>query len=97
MTVGIDYDGTWTAAPAFWREVVALAPRFGVGFVLVTNRGPNMPVESGLPMPVVYANGRPKRQAAAKAGWDVQVWVDDYPHLVDLGHGSEVARGLGLP
>lgn len=95
--IALDYDGTWTAHPALWRDFVLLCAAKGIPVVVVTNRGPEMPIGESLPVAVVYAAGRPKREAAEKHGHPVAIWIDDYPHLVDFGAGHPVTLAMGLP
>lgn len=95
--IAIDYDGTWSSYPELWRDFVVLCKARNIPVIVVTNRGPETPIRETLPIPVVYAAGAPKRGAAVAAGHAVTIWIDDFPHLVDLGHNHPVAIGLGLP
>lgn len=96
MLVAIDFDGTFAADPDFWRCVVELGRSRGHSFVLVTGRGDHVmrsdpsrhwgdevrQTVNGL-LPIVFAgHDRTKRQAAAEAGFQPDVWVDDYPESV---------------
>lgn len=96
MIIGLDWDNTYTRRPDFWFDFVGLCTLFQVKVIIVTNRGPEFPCERP-PVTVVYANGQPKRQAAKAAGYHVDIWIDDFPHLVDFGAGHPAATALGLP
>lgn len=95
MLIGVDLDGTFAADITTFRKVVTLFHSAGHQCVLVTNRGPeDARVVEGLVeglMPIIYANGVPKRDAALAGGFDIHIWIDDNPVLVDFG-----APGLAL-
>lgn len=86
MIFGLDYDGTFTADPDLWRRFIADAQRCGHSVVCVTGRKalPDYSREPRLPdsVPVVLAGDQWKRHAAAKAGFAVNVWIDDMPEMV---------------
>lgn len=95
MLIAVDFDDTFTADPEFWRQVVALGKARGHSFVCVTGRsdrpmlsdptrhwGDEVREAIGDLMPVVFAGSGWKRDAAAKAGYGVDVWVDDHPEWV---------------
>ena len=84
-TVAVDWDGTITAHPALWAEVIQVFQRHEATVIIITNRPAAWPVEQDLGIPVLYAAGRPKRAVAAEAGYNVHWWCDDLPILVDLG------------
>lgn len=88
MTFGIDFDGTFAAAPDLFRIFVERGRRMGHDFVLVTQRTEDFRqgVEDvcGSLLPIVYAGGMTKRAAAARKGWKVDVWIDDNPQSVDM-------------
>lgn len=89
MIIAIDYDETWTAFPGLWRDFVASCRQRGITVIIVTNRSMDMhigdPGKFGVEA-VVYANGRPKREAAHLHDFNVDIWIDDLPHLVDFGY-----------
>lgn len=85
MIVAFDFDGTWTRDPVAWRNVVALFKARGHTCILVTGRsdedafGAEVKREIGRTMPVVFSGGGWKKEAAARAGYEVDIWVDDQP------------------
>lgn len=86
MTIGIDFDGTWTEDPALWRDFTLAAMRKGHRVVMVTARrewAPDMQ-RHGIPgtMQIIYTNHQLKEQAALKAGVRVDVWIDDTPGMI---------------
>jgi len=89
MTLGLDFDGTWTLDLFFWNDFVELAERkYGHKVVMVTGREKwtEDMARYRLPpsLPIVYAGLKtPKREAALAAGFRVDVWVDDMPWMVD--------------
>lgn len=83
MLISLDYDNTYTADPNFWDQVVNIGRASGHEFVCITGRRePPGTHERRIPMTVVCAGGTYKRHAAAKAGFAVDVWIDDMPQLI---------------
>lgn len=92
MIISIDYDDTWTADPEGWAQVVKLLRDRGHTVIGVTNRFDlprytEAPKRDMLPhvSAIVFAGPLPKRQAAKHYGYDVDIWIDDYPSAVDSG------------
>jgi hypothetical protein len=94
MLIAIDYDDTFTADPELFKMFVELGKARGHSFVCVTARrdgpcefrGPHRGDQvreamKGL-MPIVFAKHDYKHEAAVKAGYYVDVWVDDHPEWV---------------
>jgi len=84
-TIAIDYHGTYSEDLDGFRVVVKLLQSRGHTCVLVTgiNDGTPWAAEirrnvSGL-MPIVFANGAWKEEAARRAGFKVDIWIDDHP------------------
>ena len=46
----------------------------------------------GASVPIVLTSHRPKRMCAQLAGYEVDIWVDDQPGVIDAADASEVAR-----
>lgn len=88
MLLAIDYDKTYTADPAFWLSVIALAETRGHRFVCVTGRGENgaygAEVKRAIAgrIPIVFTDGAPKRAAAEQAGYKPAIWIDDLPETI---------------
>ncbi len=88
MLFGIDYDGTFAAAPNVFREFVKILRAAGHDAICVTGR-----LDSGIMgdvvrssinglMPIVFAGSRWKVDAAMDAGYSVDVWIDDNPQFI---------------
>lgn len=94
--LAIDYDGTWTADPSLFAILARKAQAGGWRVIVATNRRPSDQVGDVSGLEVVYASGKPKRQAVfEQLGVAVDVWVDDMPVLVDFGQAGldALARG----
>jgi hypothetical protein len=84
----VDFDSTWTADPALFRMLVAIGQARGHRFVLVTGRsdegqwGAVVRREIRDLMPIVFAANGWKREAAERAGFKVDIWIDDHPEAV---------------
>lgn len=89
MLIAIDYDDTYTADPALWAWFIKTATARGHSFVCVTGRkvmpefGREPPLPAGVP--VVLAGDTYKRTAALKAGYRVNIWIDDMPEMICEG------------
>jgi len=86
MLIALDYDGTYTADPRMWRTFCTMAQSLGHSFVCVTGRAvpPDFTRDPPLPqgMPIVCAPEGYKRNAALRAGFKVDVWIDDIPEMI---------------
>lgn len=86
MIISIDIDGTWTADPGLWECLAINARERGHKVIIATGRkGPSddlkrMAIPSWIP--IIYCGNEPKRQACLKAGYAVNVWVDDMPEMI---------------
>ena len=86
MIISLDYDRTFTADPDLWRRFISDAERCGHTVVCVTGRKvkPDFSREPRLPdsVAIVLAGDEWKRHAAARAGYPVDVWIDDMPEMI---------------
>lgn len=88
LTIAIDLDRTWTEAPTMWRSIRELMLRDGHAVVMVTARrdpvSADERVRYRLPddMPIVYTAGDFKERHALKAGYKVDIWIDDAPGMI---------------
>ena len=88
MILAFDFDGTWTRDPDGMRAVVALLRSRGHVCILLTGRSDEHPWGSevraaiGDLMPIVFAAGTWKRDAARAAGYGVDVFIDDLPEYI---------------
>lgn len=82
MRFGLDFDGTYTAAPTLWQGFVRLAKEQGHEVVITTYRsddGDNDDVEAAcqiMGIPVVYTDTKQKQHC-----YNADVWIDDQPEL----------------
>ncbi|HEY1127952.1 MAG TPA: hypothetical protein VGF12_00990 [Roseateles sp.] len=87
LTIGIDFDDTFTADPDLWRRFIGDAQRSGHVVVCVTARRepPDFSRSPRLPdsVQIVCAGQDWKRHAAARAGFNVDIWIDDIPSLIE--------------
>ena len=87
LTIAIDYDATFTADPLLWRQFISDAQRRGHVVICVTARRtpPDFDREPRLPesVRVICAGDEFKRDAAAKAGHAVNIWIDDMPGMIE--------------
>jgi HK97 family phage prohead protease len=88
LTISIDFDRTFSAAPALWRSFILDATGRGNHVVCISRREDTeanreeLRLAFGdldLPRVVLCGPNTQKRDAAAQAGLDVDIWIDDYP------------------
>lgn len=88
LVISLDYDRTYTAAPGLWRSFVAQATEAGNRVVCISRREATeqnvaeiRSAFADLEVADVLLCGpdQQKRAAAAAAGIEVDIWVDDYP------------------
>lgn len=88
LVISLDYDRTYTAAPGLWRSFVNMATAAGNRVVCISRREDDEANREELRLAfadlevgdlILCGAETQKRDAAAKAGIAVDVWVDDYP------------------
>ena len=88
LTISIDYDRTYTAAPGLWRSFILDATNRGNVIVCISRRDDTEANRDELRMAfgdldvaqvLLCGTNTQKRAAAAAAGLEVDVWIDDYP------------------
>jgi len=91
LVISLDFDQTFTAAPGLWRSFVTDATARGNRVVCVTrredteeNRAALTTAFDGLELAGLVLAGptRQKREAAAAAGIEVDIWIDDKPETI---------------
>ena len=88
LLISLDYDRTFTAAPGLWRSFVGMATSAGHRVVCISRREDDDANREELRLAfsdlevgdlILCGADTQKRDAAARAGLEVDVWVDDYP------------------
>lgn len=88
LVISLDYDRTFTAAPGLWRSFIVDATGRGNRVVCISRRDDTeanreeMRLAFGdldVAQTILCGTGTQKRDAAAAAGLEVDVWIDDYP------------------
>jgi hypothetical protein len=92
MTIAIDFDHTWTSDGALFSAIALLAEPLGNHKVIIaTSRHPeNSPITQEERdrfrllhwIPVVYCHGTYKETACRNAGYEVDIWIDDQPGMI---------------
>lgn len=85
LTIAFDIDGTWTLSPGLFFEVAYTFKAGGWQVIVVTGREqPHEKLRSLglLGLPVLVSGPLLKEEAAKKAGYNVNVWVDDMPGMI---------------
>jgi uncharacterized protein (DUF362 family) len=90
MIISIDYDDTYTTHPSAWQCVIRVLKNAGHRVIMVSSRRNTIEnrdeIKDNLPEDlcevVLLVNHEPKRKAAKKAGWNVDIWIDDSPETI---------------
>jgi hypothetical protein len=96
MVIGLDFDGTVTLDPPFWRTFIEMAKASNHTVVVATYRNPlsvslreEVHATVGADTLVVFVRDQWdggdaiwKEQAIRRAGYEVDVWIDDTPDLI---------------
>lgn len=93
LTISIDFDGTFTAAPGLWRSFVTDAIARGNRVVCITRREDTDEnrhelrlafgeLHDELARVLLCGPNTQKRTAAEDAGLDVDIWIDDSPEKI---------------
>ena len=93
MTFSLDFDGTFTASPWLWRQFISNATDAGHRVIVITRREPTESNRSAVSTSLGTAARRlsaillcgaavQKADAAAAAGYAVDVWIDDQPQTI---------------
>ena len=97
-TVMFDLDGTFSADLQLMRAVARLFKDAGWTLVMITAREDNEDnrmlaeqLKITQLMPILFAGARPKRAVARENGYEVDIWIEDNPIMVDFG-----IPGLGI-
>lgn len=91
LLISIDYDQTFTAAPGLWRSFIQDATGRGNRVCCITRREDTEANRDELRLAfadlelsdlILAGPERQKRDAAAAAGLDVDIWIDDSPQTI---------------
>lgn len=103
LTISLDFDQTFTAAPGLWRSFIADATARGSRVVCITRRedtpenrdaitsafGDLYDALGGL---VLCGPSAQKRDAAEAAGLAVDIWIDDTPETIPSGETRSAVK-----
>jgi len=84
MIIALDWDDTYTAHKPLWNDFIEMCIDRGVKVIIVTGRPDheNHRVATHFNLEVVYAANELKEKAALKAGYKVDIWIDDMPGMI---------------
>lgn len=92
LTIALDYDGTYTAAPDLWQRFAKMAIEQGHRVITITARRDTLTSriamrEAGVSWPIIFAYDKPKKLEALRLREEVAIWIDDNPQ--SIGDGTE--------
>lgn len=85
LVVAIDIDGTWTLNPRLFFQIAGMFTLAGWEVIIVT--GSQQPKEKLERLSLQYyhvivSGSLLKEEAARRAGYKVDVWIDDMPGMI---------------
>jgi hypothetical protein len=93
LTMSIDYDNTFAAAPGLWLSFIDDATEAGNTVVMISRREETpenraeieaaIGADSDISAVILCGPDCSKRDAATEAGIGVDIWIDDTPSTVD--------------
>jgi len=89
MTIAIDFDNTWTADAALWKQFADDAKKRGHDVIIVTarnfNAGWSDDIERKKPatLHMYFSHGELKRPYMEALGIPVDIWIDDQPGTIE--------------
>lgn len=96
LRVAVDFDGTFTASPALFCQLIGMMKKYGADVRFVTFRfrtGNNSDILSWgerLEVPVIFTEGRQKESFCAAQDWEPTFWIDDDPRFIPSVDGLEL-------
>lgn len=85
-TIAFDIDGTWTTHPLFWSNFFWKAKQEGFQCIIVTGSEQPKDKLDRLFIPddavIIVSEKEFKEKAALKAGYQVDIWIDDMPGTI---------------
>jgi HK97 family phage prohead protease len=105
MTISIDYDGTFAAAPGLWLSFIQEACAGGCEVIVISRRDDTpenraeveaaLGEDSDVKAVILCGPASSKRDAAEAADFTVDVWIDDTPATVDSVPAERSAVRIG--
>ena len=84
MLIALDYDGTYTADPQLFDNFARMAMQRGHDVVCVTMHYEHevIPAPFIEGVGIIYTGRKSKMKFMADKGIQVNVWIDDMPHMI---------------
>jgi hypothetical protein len=100
MIIALDYDGTYTEDPDFWKNFIVAAEAKGHRVIIVTMRYASEGIKKDLESfvgneNVFYSSRTAKRPYMKNIGIKPNIWIDDHPQSVFMD--AEQIWGVSLP
>lgn len=105
--IALDFDRTFTSDIEFWRLFVIHAIKRGHTVICVTGRNESERSKNEMRAlfgwyvfdklaALIFCNHTPKRDCAANHGWEVDIWIDDFPEAVGAPSREAIQKMEGL-
>lgn len=89
LKIALDYDGTFSADPAFWVDFIENARKAGHEVRIVTFRSEEHDwcdhfdeLSSWMGVTIHCTDGKAKKYFCSTIGWIPDIWIDDKPETV---------------
>ena len=85
LRIALDFDDTYTADPMLWRSFITLCQVSGHEVSIVTLRDAELDTIAidqefhRRNVPIVYCDGRAKKEYTESLGLHFDIWIDDNP------------------
>ena len=86
-TIAIDYDLTYTADSSMFRDIINIMMSRGHLVIIATGRKGHTedmdrdPIPEGIP--IIYCGNEYKTTVCDRAGYKVDIWIDDIPSMIE--------------
>jgi hypothetical protein len=105
--IALDFDRTFTSDIEFWRMFVTQAVRRGHTVLCVTGRTDSERSRNEMQAlfgeyvfsklaALIFCNHCPKRDYAANHGWEVDIWIDDFPESIGAPNREAIKSMEGV-
>ena len=91
MKIALDYDGTYTADPEMWNEVIEVFKNHGHEVTCVSSRFATNP-PTLVPLDIVCCSFRAKCRSFA-----ADIWIDDNPWSIHIDYPRDSSGNVGSP
>jgi hypothetical protein len=90
MNIALDFDETYTLDPSVWEKIVSILKEGShdvrivtLRYDLKTDNADIISAADRMGIPIIWCCGKPKAEVCAEEEFWVDIWIDDFPLLID--------------